>query len=325
MGRIGPRRSGMTGKRGDDMTERDRHKLNGLARGLGWASMGLGAVQLTAPDTVRRMSGTDDSLPARVVVPLVGVRELFHTAVLLGSRIPGPWVWTRVAGDAIDLTVLGRAVAHRRGARRRRAMTATVAVAGITAVDLFTAVRAGRRPWAYGLSLHAAITVRRPREEVYGFWRDMENLPRFMMHLRSVEVIDQRRSRWTARGPIGKTVEWEARIVEDRPEELIAWRSAAGAGVRNSGSVSFTDAPGGRGTEVRVELRFDPPGGVVGAAFARLLGEHPDQQVRDDLRRFKQVMETGEVVRSEGSPEGVHAIRQLRQRPARPAMSGGRP
>jgi uncharacterized membrane protein len=306
------------------MTEQDRHKLKGLARGLGWASMGLGAVQLTAPGTVRRMSGTDDSFPARVMVPLVGVRELFHAAVLLGSRVPGPWVWTRVAGDAIDLTALGRAVAHRRGARRRRAMTATVAVAGITALDLYTAVRAGRRPWAYGLSLHAAITVRRPREEVYGFWRDMENLPRFMMHLRSVEVIDQRRSRWTARGPIGKTVEWEARIVEDRPEELIAWRSAAGAGVRNSGSVSFTDAPGGRGTEVRVELRFDPPGGMVGAAFARLLGEHPDQQVRDDLRRFKQVMETGEVVRSEGSPEGVHAIRQLRQRPARPAMSGGR-
>jgi uncharacterized membrane protein len=271
------------------------------------------------------MSGADDSSLARVLVPFVGVRELFHATVLLGSRVPGPWVWTRVAGDAMDLTTLGRAVARHRGARRRRAMTATAAVAGITAVDLYTAVRAGRRPWAYGRSLHAAITVKRPRDEVYGFWRDVENLPRFMMHLRSVEVIDQRRSRWTAKGPVGKAVEWDAQIVEDRPEELIAWRSAAGARVRNSGSVSFTDAPGGRGTEVRVELRFDPPGGMIGAAFARLLGEHPDQQVRDDLRRFKQVMETGEVVRSEGSPEGVHAIRQLRQRPAQPVMSGGRP
>jgi uncharacterized membrane protein len=203
-------------------------------------------------------------------------------------------------------------------------MTATAAVAGITAVDLYTAIRAGRRPWAYGLSLHAAITVKRPRDEVYGFWRDLENLPRFMIHLRSVQVIDQRRSRWIAKGPAGKDVEWDAQIVEDRPEELIAWRSAAGARVRNSGSVSFTDAPGGRGTEVRVELRFDPPGGMLGAAFARMLGEHPDQQVRDDMRRFKQVMETGEVVRSEGSPEGVHAIRQLRQRPEQPVMSGGR-
>ncbi|MCW2860155.1 MAG: Cyclase [Actinoallomurus sp.] len=307
------------------MTERDHHNLEGLARGLGWASLGLGAVQLSAPDMVRHMSGVDDSSLSRVMVPLVGVRELFHAAVLLGSRRPGPWVWTRVAGDVMDLTSLGCAVSHRRGKRRRRTMTATAAVAGITAVDLYTAIRAGRRPWAYGLSLHAAITVKRPRDEVYGFWRDLENLPRFMIHLRSVQVIDQRRSRWIAKGPAGKDVEWDAQIVEDRPEELIAWRSAAGARVRNSGSVSFTDAPGGRGTEVRVELRFDPPGGMLGAAFARMLGEHPDQQVRDDMRRFKQVMETGEVVRSEGSPEGVHAIRQLRQRPAQPVMSGGRP
>jgi uncharacterized membrane protein len=307
------------------MTERDHHNLEGLARGLGWASMGLGAVQLSAPDMVRRMSGVDHSALSRVMVPLVGVRELFHAAVLLGSRRPGPWVWTRVAGDAMDLTMLGCAVSHRRGKRRRRAMTATAAVAGITAVDLYTAIRAGRRVWAYGLSLHAAITVRRPRDEVYGFWRDLENLPRFMIHLRSVQVIDQRRSHWIAMGPAGKDVEWDAQIIEDRPEELIAWRSAAGAKVRNSGSVSFTDAPGGRGTEVRVELRFDPPGGMLGAAFARMRGEHPDQQVRDDLRRFKQVMETGEVVRSEGSPEGIHAIRQLRQRPAQPVTSGGRP
>jgi uncharacterized membrane protein len=306
------------------MTERDHHNLEGLARGLGWVSLGLGAVQLSAPDMVRRMSGVDDSSLSRVMVPVVGVRELFHTAVLLGSRRPGPWVWTRVAGDVMDLATLGCAVSYRRGKRRRRAMTATAAVAGITAVDLYTAIRAGRRPWAYGLSLHAAITVKRPRDEVYGFWRDLENLPRFMIHLRSVQVIDQRRSHWIAMGPAGKDVEWDAQIVEDRPEELIAWRSAAGARVRNSGSVSFTDAPGGRGTEVRVELRFDPPGGILGAAFARMLGEHPDQQVRDDLRRFKQVMETGEVVRSEGSPEGVHAIRQLRQRPAQPVMSGGR-
>jgi uncharacterized membrane protein len=140
-----------------------------------------------------------------------------------------------------------------------------------------------------------------------------------------VQVIDQRRSHWTARGPVGKAIEWDARIVDDRPGSLIVWRSSDGATVRNSGSVRFADAPGGRGTEVHVELRFDPPGGVVGAAFARLLGEHPDQQIRDDLRRFKQVLETGEVVRSEGSPEGVHGIRQLRQRPAQPVMSGGTP
>jgi uncharacterized membrane protein len=296
-----------------------------MARGLGWGSLGLGVVQLTVPNAIRRISGVDDSSMSRAMVPMVGVRELFHAAVLLGSRQPQPWVWTRVAGDVTDLTTLARAVSHRRGARRRRAMAATAVVTGIAAIDLYTAVRGARRPWVHGLTLQAAITVRRPREEVYGFWGDLENLPRFMVHLRSVTVMDERRSHWVAMAPTGRAVEWDAQIVEDRPGELISWRSTGGATVRNSGFVRFADAPGGRGTEVRVELRYDPPGGVVGAAFARLLGEHPDQQVRDDLRRFKQVMETGEVVRSEGSPEGVHAIRQLRQRPAQPAMTGGTP
>jgi uncharacterized membrane protein len=301
------------------------HKLKGLARGLGWGSLGMAAIPLAAPNAVRRISGVDDSTLAGFLVPLIGARELFHAAALLGSRLPERWVWTRVAGDAVDLTAMGCAVSRRRGARRRRAMAVTAAVAGITAADLYIAVRARRRPWRHGMTLHAAITVRRPREEVYGFWRDVENLPRFMIHLESVQVIDQRRSHWTARGPVGKAIEWDARIVDDRPGSLIVWRSSDGATVRNSGSVRFADAPGGRGTEVHVELRFDPPGGVVGAAFARLLGEHPDQQIRDDLRRFKQVLETGEVVRSEGSPEGVHGIRQLRQRPAQPVMSGGTP
>jgi uncharacterized membrane protein len=299
--------------------------LDTVARGLGWASLGLGAVQLGAPDAVRRMSGVDDSQVAQVMVPLVGVRELFHMAVLLGSRNPEPWVWTRVAGDAIDLTALGCAISRRRGRRRRRAVTATAAVAAITAVDVYTAVRAGRHPWASGTTLRASITVKRPRKDVYQAWRNLENLPRFMVHLRSVEVVDQRLSHWTARGPAGKAIKWDAEIVEDRPAELVAWRSTDHAVVRNSGVIRFTDAPGGRGTEVWVELRYDPPGGVVGAAFARLLGEHPDQQVRDDLRRFKQIMETGEVVRSEGTPEGVHAVRQVRQRPARPVMTGGIP
>src|SRR4051812_23177683 len=170
------------------MSDGRHHKPDRLARGLGWASLGLGVFQLAAPNAVRRMSGADDSSLARVMVPMVGVRELFHAAVLLGSRLPQPWVWTRVAGGVTDLTTLGRAVAHRRGARRRRAMAVTAVVAGITVVDLYTAVRGGRRPWTQGLTLHAAITVRRPREEVYGFWRDLENLPRFMVHLRSVTV-----------------------------------------------------------------------------------------------------------------------------------------
>ncbi|AWS48393.1 cyclase [Streptosporangium sp. 'caverna'] len=173
------------------------------------------------------------------------------------------------------------------------------------------------------MDLHAAITINRPREEVYRYWRDVENLPRFMTHLESVETTGDGRSHWKAKGPLKRTVEWEAEIVEDNPGELISWRSLKGALVGNRGFVHFSDAPGGRGTEVRVKLIYDLPGGKVGTAgmaLARLLGEHPEQQVRDDLRRFKQVMETGEVVRSEGSPEGTLTSRQVRQRPAQPAM-----
>jgi uncharacterized membrane protein len=146
----------------------------------------------------------------------------------------------------------------------------------------------------------------------------MENLATFMEHLVSVDVLSETRTRWTASAPGGTSVTWEAEITADKPGELIGWRSVPGAAVPNAGSVRFRPAPGGRGTEVRVELAYDPPGGKAAAMIARLFGENPEQQVRDDLRRFKQVMEIGEVVVSEGSPEGTKARRQFFQRPARP-------
>jgi uncharacterized membrane protein len=303
------------------MSEEYERKTDRLACALGWASLGLGVAQLARPGAFTRLSGVDDSRWACGIVRLVGVRELFHAAVLLGSRRTAPRVWTRVGGDAMDLALLCRAMTGREGRRRRRVTAGTAAVAGITAIDLYTAVRASRRPSVQAkapMRLHTAITVNRPRQEVYEYWHDFENLPRFMAHLESVETIGGGYSHWRVKGPANRTIAWDAEIVEDRPGELIAWRSTESAAVRNRGSVAFRDAPGGRGTEVRVEVEYDPPGGKVGLAFAKLLGEHPEQQVRDDLRRFKQVVETGEVVRSEGSPEGIRALRQVTQRPAQP-------
>ncbi|MET8158405.1 SRPBCC family protein [Sphaerisporangium sp. NPDC005289] len=304
------------------MSGASNHKARRLAAALGWASLGLGAAQLAAPRVLGRLGGFEDSAVSRATVRLVGMRELLHAAALLGSRRPASMVWTRVAGDAMDLALLGRALARRAGARRRRVMAVSTAVAGMTAADLYAAMRVEKggtiTPVAPTTGLRASITVNRPRQEVYRFWRDFENLPRFMIHLDSVETGPGGHSRWRARGPARKPVEWEAEIVQDREDELIAWRSLEGATVRNRGSVRFMDAPGGRGTEVRVRIDYDAPVGRLGLAFARLLGEHPDQQVRDDLRRFKQVMETGEVTRSEGSPEGTRAIRQLFQHVAQP-------
>jgi uncharacterized membrane protein len=149
------------------------------------------------------------------------------------------------------------------------------------------------------------VTINRPRDEVYRFWRNFENFPRFMLHLESVTATGDRRSHWVAKAPAGTNVEWDAEIVTDRPGELLSWKSFAGSDVPNNGTVRFADAPGDRGTEVRVEVQYDPPVGSAGALIAKLFGEEPGQQIADDMRRFKQVMETGEVVRSDGSLEGA--------------------
>jgi uncharacterized membrane protein len=161
------------------------------------------------------------------------------------------------------------------------------------------------------------MTVRASVDEVYRFWRDFQNLPRFMAHLESVVVHGDRRSRWTAKGPAGKTVSWEAEITEDRPNERIAWKSVPGADVPNRGEVRFLPAPGARGTEVRVDLEYDPPAGAVGATLAKLFGREPGEQIEGDLRRFKQVMEVGEVLNSDASIHpGMHAAQPPREVPA---------
>jgi uncharacterized membrane protein len=144
-----------------------------------------------------------------------------------------------------------------------------------------------------GIKVERSVVVNRPRDEVYRFWRQLENLPRFMDHLESVTVIDENRSHWVAKGPAGTKVEWDAAIHNEIDNELLAWRSLPGADVDNAGSVHFEPTEGG--TEVRVVLSYDPPAGKVGASVAKLLGEDPAHQVEEDLRRFKQVMEAPET------------------------------
>jgi len=300
--------------------------LRRLARLLGVASAGLGVATLRSPQEVARLAGVDDSPTAVPVLTAVGARELLHAVPLLAGR-PG-WAWTRVAGDAMDLTAMGVALAHRRDERYRRLRAATLAVGGLAALDVLTAVRASRarrttsglpgsRPWTAAIEVSAATTVNKPPQEVYRYWRDLTHLPEFMAHVREVRDLDGgRRSHWVAEAPGRHAVEWDAEVVEDHADRLIRWRSEPGADIENAGSVEFASAPGGRGTEVRVRLSYAQPGGRVGKAVAGLFGESPEQQVRDDLSRLKQVLETGQVVRSEGSPEGPLAGRLARQRPA---------
>lgn len=155
-----------------------------------------------------------------------------------------------------------------------------------------------------GITVERAVTIERSATDLYHYWRNFENLPCFMRHLESVKPLDEIRSRWAARAPLGGAVEWEAEIVEEHEGRLISWRSVVGAQVDNAGTVRFTEAPGGRGTEVHVKLVYSPPGGLLGAAVAKLFGEEPGQQVADDLRRFKQMMEAGEVATVDGQPSG---------------------
>lgn len=167
------------------------------------------------------------------------------------------------------------------------------------------------------MEMTATTTVRKPATEIYGFWRDVENLPTFMAHLESVRAKDDRSSHWVASAPFGD-VEWDAEIVDDEPGEKIAWQSTGKPDVPNAGTVRFLPAPDGVSTEIHVVLAYDVPGGAVGKAVAKYFGEEPHQQLDDDLRRFKQVLETGEVVRSDGAPWGKRARKEFPQRPAQP-------
>jgi len=146
----------------------------------------------------------------------------------------------------------------------------------------------------HGVVVEDAITIYRPVSEVYSYWRNLENLPRFMDHLVEVQAIDRFHSRWVARGPLGVRVTWDAEVINDIPPTLLSWKSVGNSDVVSAGSVRFKPV-GEHATEVRVKLQYDPPAGKVGAAVASLLGEDPQHQIAEDLRGFKQMLEAGEA------------------------------
>ncbi|MUL36789.1 SRPBCC family protein [Gloeocapsopsis dulcis] len=154
------------------------------------------------------------------------------------------------------------------------------------------------------IKVEKTVTINKPAAELYSYWHDFAKLPTFMKHLESVTVIDSKKSHWVAKAPLDTNVEWDAEIIQERENELIAWASAEDADIENSGFVRFKPAPDNRGTEVKVVLEYNPPGGAIASAVAKLFGEEPEQQIGDDLRRFKQLMETGEIATTEGQSSG---------------------
>jgi uncharacterized membrane protein len=275
-----------------------------LALALGWFSIALGAAELLAPSRTARAVGAQDHDRTRNALRAFGAREIAAGVAILAQPDRARWLWSRVGGDALDLAWLARAMDDDRADRNRVGM-ALAAVAGVTALDVIAAQRLQRQqPPAEArrerVRVEEVVTINRGVDEVYAYWRNFANFPEFMRHLEKVEVLDDRRSRWTAKAPAGMSVQWDAEIVQDREGEWLGWQSLPGSQIENRGSVRFSPAPGARGTEVRVQLEYEPPAGRVGRAIAMLFGEEPQQQVREDLRRFKQLMEVGEIALSDG-------------------------
>jgi uncharacterized membrane protein len=193
------------------------------------------------------------------------------------------------------------------------------AVAGVTAVDVATARSLSRGDGVGrttgGQEVAKAITIGRPAEEIYRLWRNFENLPRFMTHLDSVKTTGAKTSHWAVKTLGGIKVEWDAEITEDQPGKKIAWRSLPGADVQSSGTVEFRTATRDRGTEVLVTIQYTPPAGKLGVALASIFGEEPGQLTDHALRQLKQLIEVGEITRSDAS---IHR----HPHPARPAGAG---
>jgi uncharacterized membrane protein len=286
--------------------------------------LGLGVVEVLAPAAVARAIGVRPTPLWTGALRFFGVRELATGAGILANPSSKEWVGMRVGGDALDLATLG--VAMTQSVRPARTLAATAFVLGATVLDLLgTEQLAERRKAPARGYLRAdepvvlrSITVGRPVTEVYAFWRDFTNFPRFMRHVESIETLADRRSRWRVTGPAGTRAEWISEMVEDREDERIAWRTVGESDLYHSGKVTFRQAPRGEGTIVAVEMQYAPPGGRIAAALLKLFRKEPGQQIIDDLRRFKQVMEIGEVVRSDASIERrMAAARPHRQGQAR--------
>jgi uncharacterized membrane protein len=284
-----------------------------LAKGLGWFSIGLGLAELLAPRAIASISGVSKSRTG--LIRLYGLREIAAGVMIFSQENPAAGMWSRVVGDAIDLASLGNA-ARSPNTNKGRLAFATANVAAVTALDVICAKQLSNGD--RGIHARASCIVNREPDEVYSFWRNFENFPRFMRHVEAVQDLGDGRYHWVATGPAGMSVEWDAMMVADDPGRVITWRSLENSDVDNAGAVRFERAPGGRGTIVRVNIEYNPVGGVLGAAVAKLFGEEPEQQMDDDLRRFKQILEIGEVVVSDAT---LYGTGYFEQRPARPASA----
>jgi len=265
-----------------------------LGKGLGWFSIGLGLTELIAPRGLARFIGIEDDGKVPTVMRLFGLREIAAGAMLLARPTDPKGGINRVVGDLIDLATMG--IAMSRGSTSRgRNLFALGNVLAVTAVDVMHSVREQRRK--LGAPVRRAVTIARSPSEVYSMWKNYRRFPEFMKWVESIEDRGNGISHWTVRTPVGGTIEYDARITEDIANRRISWESLPGTIVPNKGCIEFLDAPGGRGTEVHLEMQVAAPLGKT------IAGE----EAAGDLRRLKQVLEVGEVVVSDSTlTRGTH-------------------
>ena len=278
-----------------------------LTQTLAWASVGLGLTEILAPRLLSKAIGVGEHA---AVFRALGAREIASGVGLMTQQKAGSWAWSRVAGDVIDLALLAAAT-RAPGTNPQRIAMAAIAILGVTALDVYSGQRLMQsrlQTEPTRIEVSHALTVNTKPETLYAFLRQLDNLPLFIRHLRSVDAVDERVSHWVMSVTGDRTIEWDAEITQDVADKRIAWRALPGADMRHSGSVTLDVAPASRGTVVRVELQYEPPAGVLGKNIAMLLGREPGQQLKQDLLRLKQLVETGEIATSSGQSHGERSF-----------------
>lgn len=278
-----------------------------LDRSLGWFSIGLGVTQLLAPKALGRTIGVGDQ---STLLRMCGAREIVSGIGLLSGKAPAAFSTSRVIGDVLDLALLGASLRSPQANPARIAAAAT-AVAGVTAVDMYASkidIQRAMTRAPQDLPVTVALAINCPPQQAYEFWRKLENVPRFMRNIESVRETGERTSHWVAKTPGGMRVQWQSEIVEDQPNQFISWRTRADSEVNHCGSVRFDAAPGGRGTLVKVEMYYGLPGGRMAQQAAKLLSAAPETVIKEDLRRLKQLIETGEIATTRGQPSGARSL-----------------
>lgn len=236
--------------------------------------------------------------PAHRSAPAINVGDKERMLSVLGGSALGLFGLSRFSLGGLVLAAVGGSLIYR-GMTGHCSLYQSLDISTADPDNPAASIRAG-----HGVKVEDSVVINRDVATVWRFWRNLENVGRFMRHLERVEEIDPRRSRWVAHTPLGFTLEWIAEIINERENELIAWRSVDGSQVDTAGSVHFRELPDGRGTEVRVSLKYDAHAAQLADAIARLFGESPSQQIHDDLQRFKHAMESGETAPSESRSHG---------------------